>query len=296
MLPSEGHLTTDDGVRLFFRRVGTGSPVVIVPNGIHLCDDFEPLADTRTLIFFDLRNRGRSDRVSDAARLSRGVQHDVEDIEAVRRHAGAGPVAVIGHSYVGLTVVLYAMRYPDHADRIVQLGPIQPHYGKQYPAHLMCADATLKDVLAGLAALEKERSSLDPTAFCRKFWSLLRVLYVANPADADKIKWDRCDLPNERTFMAHWLQNIVPSLQALNLTAEAVAMVKAPVLIIHGTKDRSAPYGGGREWASTLPDARLVTVEESAHGPWIEAPALVFDSLKIFLDGAWPEAAERVPA
>ena len=68
----------------------------------------------------------------------------------------------------------------------------------------------------------------------------------------------------------------------------------APVLIVHGTRDRSAPYGGGREWALLLPDARLVTVEDSAHAPWIEAPDLVFDSLNTFLDGAWPEAAERV--
>ena len=69
----------------------------------------------------------------------------------------------MGHSYVGLTVVLYAMRYPDRVNRIVQLGPIQPHYGKQYPSHLMCADATRQDVLDGLGELEKERPSLDPS-------------------------------------------------------------------------------------------------------------------------------------
>ena len=95
--------------------------------------------------------------------------------------------------------------------------------------------------------------------------------------------------------MKNWIQHIVPSMQRLNLAAEDTAKVKAPVLIVHGTKDRSAPYGGGREWALMLPDARLVTVEDSAHAPWIEAPALVFDSLKIFLDGAWPRRPTRSP-
>jgi pimeloyl-ACP methyl ester carboxylesterase len=59
-------------------------------------------------------------------------------------------------------------------------------------------------------------------------------------------------------------------------------------------KDRNAPYGAGRDWAMQLPDARLVTVENAAHAPWIEAPELVFGSIKAFLDGAWPEAAEQV--
>jgi hypothetical protein len=52
-------------------------------------------------------------------------------------------------------------------------------------------------------------------------------------------------------------------------------------------------HGGGREWASTLPNARLLTVENAAHAPWIEAPDLVFGSMSTFLDGAWPEARKR---
>jgi pimeloyl-ACP methyl ester carboxylesterase len=117
----------------------------------------------------------------------------------------------------------------------------------------------------------------------------MRVLYVAEPADADKINWS-FDLP----LMKHLNENIFPSIQSLNLSAEEVAKVNAPVLTIHGTRDRQAPYGGRREWALMLPNARLVTVENAAHLPWIEAPEKVFGSIKIFLDGPWPEAAHRV--
>jgi pimeloyl-ACP methyl ester carboxylesterase len=52
-----------------------------------------------------------------------------------------------------------------------------------------------------------------------------------------------------------------------------------PVLVVHGTKDRSAPYGGGRDWAAMLPNARLVTVTNAGHVPWIEKPGEVFDTL-----------------
>jgi pimeloyl-ACP methyl ester carboxylesterase len=40
-----------------------------------------------------------------------------------------------------------------------------------------------------------------------------------------------------------------------------------------------------------LPNARLPTVENAAHVPWIEAPGRVFGAIRTFLDGAWPEGA-----
>jgi pimeloyl-ACP methyl ester carboxylesterase len=130
--------------------------------------------------------------------------------------------------------------------------------------------------------------------FCRAFWTILRPLYVANPADADRIRWDRCDLPNEVNFMAHWTASILPSLQALNLAPAEAAKAAMPVLIVHGRKDRSAPYGGAREWGLLLPDVRLITLEDVAHAPWIEAPTEVRGAVEQFLDGTWPSAAQPV--
>jgi pimeloyl-ACP methyl ester carboxylesterase len=89
---------------------------------------------------------------------------------------------------------------------------------------------------------------------------------------------------------------VLPSIQSLHFKDEELLGVKAPVLTIHGTRDRQAPYGGGREWALKLPDARLITVEDAAHVPWIEAPEKVFGGMETFLDGAWPEAAQVVAA
>lgn len=43
-----------------------------------------------------------------------------------------------------------------------------------------------------------------------------------------------------------------------------------------------------------LPEARLLTIEEGAHGPWIEAPDRVFGGIRPFLRGEWPEQAEIV--
>lgn len=283
MLPAEGYVTTDDGLRLWFQTVGSGPQVVVLPNGFHLLEDFSCLAPGRTLVYYDVRNRGRSETVTDPAQLERGIHNDVDDLDAVRRHFRLDRLVLIGHSYMGLMVILYTMKYPAHVDRIVQIGAMGPHHDKPSPADPANADPVLQDVFAKLSALQKERDSYDAVELCRKSWSILRATYVTDPKDADRIRWDRCDLPNERNFMPYWTGAILPSIQSLSLNAEDFAKVEAPVLTVHGTKDRSAPYGGGRDWASLLPNARLLSLEGAGHAPWIEEGPALFAGFETFL-------------
>lgn len=294
MTPSEEFVTTDDGVRLYVQIVGSGADVVIIPNRVYLIDTFDRLADGRTLIFCDPRNRGLSDHVTDRSKIEKGVHHDVDDFDAIRRHFGIDRISLIGHSYMGMVVVLYAMTFPNHAQRIVQIGPMGPDYSRQYPSHLANADATLADVLARLGRLQQERPLLEAESFCRRFWSALRPLYVVDPADADRLGWEPCHLPNEMNFMKPWNEHLLPSIQRLQLTSDDFSKVASPVLTIHGRKDRSSAYGAGRDWALHLPNARLVTVDRAAHVPWIEEPELVFGAIETFLGGGWPEMAETV--
>ena len=82
MREMKGYVTAPDGVRLFFQKLGSGLNATIVPNALHMFDSFKHLAGNRTVIFFDLRNRGNSDSVDDREKLGRGIHHDVDDIAA----------------------------------------------------------------------------------------------------------------------------------------------------------------------------------------------------------------------
>jgi proline iminopeptidase len=296
MLPSEGFVTSADGIHLYYRRIGTGPDTLVVPNAAYMFDDFVELAADRTVIFYDLRNRGRSKTSGDPAQLPHGIDHDVDDLEAIRAYCGVERITVLGHSYLGAMVVLYACKHPTRVERIVQIGAVPPDAGKKYPAQLTGADATFAQVSAELAELQKESRWDDADARAR-WHKLLRVLCVTDPADAEKITWNVRDLPNESpgNLMRLW-QRAARSLQAFELDARALAPVTVPVLIIHGRRDRQAAYGGGRDWAMSLPNARLVTVEHGAHVPWIEDRDLVFGSIREFLAGGWPQAAQRITA
>lgn len=291
---TDGFITTEDGVRLFYQKLGSGESTVLIPNGLYLFDEFKRFAEGRTLIFYDVRNRGRSDTIHDPLKLARGILNDIDDMEAVRRHFGMDRVDLIGHSYVGLMVGLYAMKHPDCVNRVVQIGPMQPYADKQYPAHLKYVDATTGEVFSKLGQMQKEGLTGSPEEICRKFSAVLALLCVVNPADAPKINWGRCELPNESGFMRYWMGSLVPSIQKLQVPEEEIANMKAPVLVVHGDKDRNAAYGGGRDWALLWPDARLLTVENAAHAPWVEGPEVVFGGIEMFLNGEWPEGARRV--
>jgi proline iminopeptidase len=290
----DGYINTTDGLRLFYRQAGTGSRVVLFINGVPTADDFAPILDGRTVVFFDPRNRGQSDTVRDRSQIERGVHHDVDDLETIRQHFGVDQVDVIGHSYAGVTVALHAMKHPSGVRRVVQIGPMAPDQSRQYPPDLRYSDEVLTSALAQLGELMKEQATLDPVEMCRRFWSIISPIYVMDPADIVKLKWARCDSANERNFMATWVQYLQPSIQQLKPSADDFGRATMPVLVIHGTKDRSAAYGGGRDWARALPNARLLTVDNAGHVPWIEAPELVLDSIRTFLDGEWPPAAEAL--
>ena len=107
---TEGFVTAESGVELYYVKTGRGAQTVILPARLFTFDDLRWLAERYTLISYDMRNRGRSSRVADLAKIS--MQADVADLEAIRRHFGVDQVHLIGYSYLGLMVMLYALENP----------------------------------------------------------------------------------------------------------------------------------------------------------------------------------------
>jgi proline iminopeptidase len=290
---SDGYVTTDDGVRLYFQRVGTAPRVLLVPNGPPLLDLLEPFAATHTLVMFDPVNRGRSDLLADTARRDDVLEREADDIDAVRRHVGASEVDLLGHSYTGLVLVLYARRYRGHAGRLIQIGPAAPDGTVAHPRAAE-DEALLQSIFARMLELQRDTDP-DSEERCRRFWEVLRPLYVVDPADVSKLDaFVRCHLSTERRAAGYVMTRIMPALSVMQLRAEDVAAVTAPVLTIHGRRDRSAPYEGGRDWVRILPNARLVSLDDAGHMPWIERPGEVRRAIETFLAGEWPAGAVEV--
>jgi pimeloyl-ACP methyl ester carboxylesterase/ketosteroid isomerase-like protein len=290
----EGVIDGADGVRLHYSKSGSGRTVLIVPGEMFLFDDFKQLANQATVIAYDMRNRGRSDRTS-LDKVS--IQADVRDLEAVRRHFNADRFVPAGFSYLGLMVAMYTLDHPERVERMIQMGPVSMVAGTQYPKELTHGH---EDVAASDADVKRWREmqasgavTSSPREFCEVDWRVMQFVLVGDAANAAKVK-SHCDLETE------WPANLRPhfersfaSIKSLTLTKDDFRRIVTPVLTIHGTFDRNAPYGGGREWAATLPNARLLTIPGAAHEAWIDAPDVVFPAIRQFLRGEWPRGAEK---
>ncbi len=66
--------------------------------------------------------------------------------------------------------------------------------------------------------------------------------------------------------------------------------MKATTLVLHGEQDLF-PLEGAREWAASIPGARLLTIPGAGHAPHLERPDLFFPAVDAFLAGGWPEGA-----
>ena len=75
-----------------------------------------PLTEKLQVVYFDHRGSGRSAR-GDKAKYT--LDENVEDMEALRRHLGVGPIVSIGTSYGGMVAMAHAARYPDSVSHLV---------------------------------------------------------------------------------------------------------------------------------------------------------------------------------
>jgi pimeloyl-ACP methyl ester carboxylesterase len=296
---TSGFVRSDDGTRLYYHQLGSGAPVIIVPAGLFLERDFAALAHGHRVVFYDMRDRGRSDSVGDSTRVA--IALDVADLEAVRRHLGAERFVAIGWSYLGQVVMRYAAAHPERLERIVLIGPLARQIGTAYPDSLRALDAEPVPAPSQAAALARARTEglpmRDPRGDCEMDYQVNRVRLVGDPRLAPLVP-DVCAMPNEWWIHLqrhnNWLFGTIIRDEPPGW--DRFAGLTVPVLLIHGTQDRNVPYGAGREWAAHLPDARLLTVPGAAHMPWIDAPGIVIPAIDGFVRGAWPAHAIPGPS
>lgn len=304
--PREGYLVTPDGVRLFYKVVGSGTDTLVAVHGgpgnslNSILPDLEPLAGKRRVIYYDQRGNGRSDLIKDRERLS--ISKHIADLEAVRRHFKLDKMTLLGNSWGGLLVAAYAAAHPDKVQRMILHSPAPPT-----KAFLIEDGEEIQSRVAQrFTADQKKRFGVvsnpqtwvkadDPRAVCREFFQLLFPLYVSKPESAGRLKGDVCSGPEEavRTQQLVNMQ-IWSSLGDYNLLP-SLGVVKAPVLVIHGAAD-PIPVEASEAWAGAMPNALLLVIKDAGHIPQIEQPEIFFKAIESFLKGEAVPAAKKVPA
>ena len=296
---SEGFVTGEDDVRLFYRTVGTqGDTLVFLHGGPGenfqgVGPDLEPLAQRHVLLFYDQRGSGRSEAPTDTMLLT--AERHVADLDAVRRHFQLDRMTLIGHSWGCGLAALYAAAHADVVHRLLLIAPLPPARTPFFAARLAAVakrDSALRVALGWEA--DDKLSGMDAKARChrRRLFSDLR--YYADSAAIRRKRGDYCAVPPGAYAAQHLTQRrTLASLGDWDFRP-LLESIGTPSLIIEGALT-PLPLDAVEMWAARLPEARLLLVPHAGHAyPFVEQPGLFFPAVGRFLNGEWPAGAEKV--
>jgi proline iminopeptidase len=259
----EGAGLVPDGAALREKR-----PALVIhggPGGDHsgFKPAFTPLSERLQLVYFDHRGQGRSGR-GDPALYN--LDENVEDMEALRRHLGLGPVVSIGTSYGGMVAMAHAARYPDAVSHLV-----------------LVVTAAHAGFIARAAAIVRERGTAEQQRMCETLWAggfrtaaevqdyyaVMGPLYSRrfSPEKAAAVRGRALPSPEplNRAFGPDGF------LRRMDLRPE-LARITAPTLILAGRHDWICAPEFSEEIQALLPGSRLRVFEDSSHSIRVDAP------------------------
>src|SRR5215471_9320103 len=257
------HVTTDDGVRLFYEETGSGIPVVFV---------YEFAGDYRSYegqvryfsrryraIVFNARGYPPSDVPTDGERYSQGRARD--DIRDVLDGLAIDKAHVVGLSMGGFATLHFGFTYPDRARSLVIAGcgyGAAPDKRQQFAAEAEAAAETFQSLGMAKAA---DGYALGPT----------RVQFQ----NKDPRGWKefRDQLAEHSTEGAagtmRGVQKRRPSLFDL---VDKMKTITAPTLIMTGDEDWPC-LDSALLMKRMVPTAGLVVMPNSGHTINLEEPA-----------------------
>jgi proline iminopeptidase len=248
---------TEDGCELWAAEVGNGEPLILCHGGPGLWDMFGDVAAALSshirVIRWDQRGCGRSER-----RGPYSMARSVADLDVVRAHFGLEQVAVLGHSAGAQLALGYALAHPDRVSQLVYVSGTglgwQWHepYKQNLAARL--ADVDSRD------RTEREEAILQWSAdFADQTKALRYAEQMATPWF--EINFE-CNAAINAENRQRWRE---PELVA------ACRELTVPTLIIDGAQD-IRPRWSVDSLEQALPLVRRVTLANSGHVPWLEAP------------------------
>jgi pimeloyl-ACP methyl ester carboxylesterase len=264
-LHEQGHALVD-GRLLHWVAAGTGRPTVVLEAGLTAAASewaalLPRIATTTRVLASSRAGYGESTPVS-----SRRSAHDsVRDLEAILDQAGVdGPLVLVGHSWGGALVRLYAAQHPDRVAGVVLVDATHEGIAMMRRRRMPVLGAVGMTIAARRARSGKLRAALD--AFEGPLGEVLRGVPLAHRATAvEELCRVRTWEQARRDFPA------VPRLLR-ELHAEPLPPLQVPVIAVVGgkgegkeAKGRAMVRDAYEEWLPTQPQGRLVIAPNSGH-------------------------------
>ncbi len=255
------------------------------------------LAQRRRVIALDLVGAGRTTGTTAHASRSAHVDHNrVLLTRFLAELTPAGQAVLVGHSMGALLSLRHALGNPDTVAALIVIAPPSPAGWRSLPGpQAIRAFAPYLIPAVGRARLAAQRRRQSP----QKIMERILRLCCAHPDRLDPhLVRQHLDLAIARESLIHRDHEFViaaaSTLRALarrrSLAAERHG-VRAPVLVIHGARDRIVPVRAVRYVARAHPDWAIRVAPDVGHLPHMEDPAWTAATIDDWLNSVLQPAA-----
>jgi proline iminopeptidase len=278
-------LTTADGRRLAYRRVGTGPTLVCHPGGpgfssIYL-GELAGLGEELELVLLDPRGTGGSDRPADSRAFA--IDDYVSDLEELRVHLGLDRMVLLGHSHGGIVAIAYAARHPERVERLILASTAARFAADQNAAMeaAMAARAGEPWYADARDAIETElKGEFSTDGELMALSVRMMPFYFARYGDSERA-WTR-SLAGERLnadATRLWEKEIFEHFDL----RPGLARITAPTLVITGENDFITGPSGVAEFEQALPNVETMILPGVGHMIFVEAPEAFRGAVLSFL-------------
>lgn len=263
-----------DGREIHLRDEGPrDAPVIVLLHGsnadLHTWRQWaDILTEDYRVIRYDQRGHGLTGPAPDDDYSAEGFG---ADIDAVTEKLGIDTFTLAGNSMGGGIAMAYAMAKPWRLEALVLIdasgAPVKREGG-----------GNIAFTLAAWPVIGHIMSQLLPRSLVEKSLSQSVSNQDIVTDEAVDRYWELARYPGNRGATR---KRFATSRAAYS--AEAVAQVKVPALVMWGKEDSLIPYEAGEWYAKHLPNATLVGYDGIGHIPMEEAPELSANGLRIWL-------------
>jgi class 3 adenylate cyclase/pimeloyl-ACP methyl ester carboxylesterase len=277
-LPRIQFTTTSDGFRIAYAITeGAGEPLIMVPGWLsHLEHEwaaeanrtfYERLARSHTLVLYDGRGTGMSDR--EAPDLS--VQARLRDLEAVVELVNAPRVSIFAWSQGSPVAMQFAVEHPERVSKLILFAAFCGSSRMEEEKALPRAILDLIRAEWGVGA-RTTMGFVHPDADREETEASLALLRAAGTGDV------AARILEEGFFHTN--------------VCDKLPGISAPTLVLHRRQDKAVPLEAGRQVASLIPNARFVVLEGDHHLPYSGNVDALVRAIEEFAGVPTPEPAE----
>ena len=289
----ESHIPVH-GAGLYCREIGRGTPMIVLHGGpdfdiSYLLPELDLLSDRFHLIYYDQRGRGRSADYVKPEDVT--LESEMADLDEVRDHFHLDKVVLLGHSWGTVLALEYAVRHPERVSRLVLMNPA--------PASSADINRFRKERVEKWPVLTELRKAIaDTTAYKQADPDAVVAYYRVHfkPALARSENYEKLILRMQTRFIEQGKDGILKSRAVEDrLVNETWASpggydlhpklkdLNIPALVITGDYD-FFPFAA-EHIAQAIPGARLVTLKDCGHFPYLECPTPLREQIDAFFRG-----------